>query len=83
MRIIQLTLTLLVSSAAVHAQTAAEHIALGDRDYVAMKAQDALAHYEAAAKLDPSSYQAFWKASRSAIDIGSYSTDRRSASLCR
>lgn len=79
MRLFKLVPTLLILATAVQAQTATEHIALGDRDYIAMKAPDALAHYEAAAKVDASSYEAFWKASRSAIDIGSYSNDRRAA----
>jgi tetratricopeptide (TPR) repeat protein len=78
MKLFKLVPTLLIVTTA-NAQTASEHISLGDRDYVAMKAPDALAHYEAAAKLDPSSYEAFWKASRSAIDIGSYSNDKRAA----
>jgi tetratricopeptide (TPR) repeat protein len=67
--------SLLISSAAL-GQTAAEHLAAGDRDYVAMNATSALAHYEAAIKLDPASYDANWKASRSAIDIGSYTNDK-------
>lgn len=57
------------------AQTASEHIALGDHDYTAMNAPSALAHYEQALKSDPSSYEALWKASRSAVDIGSYKSD--------
>jgi len=70
----------MIMSTTLNAQTAQEHITLGDREYVAMKAQDALSHYEAAARLDPSSYEAFWKASRSAIDVGSY-TETRQAQL--
>jgi tetratricopeptide (TPR) repeat protein len=54
------------------AQTAADHIALGDKEYVAMNAPAALAHYQEAIKLDPKSYEALWKASRSAVDLGSY-----------
>jgi len=69
----------MILSTSLHAQTAQEHITLGDCDYVAMKAEDALSHFEAAARLDPSSYEAFWKASRSAIDVGSYSQNRRAA----
>jgi tetratricopeptide (TPR) repeat protein len=53
------------------AQTPAEHIALGDKEYVAMAAPAALAHYEEAIKLDPKNYEALWKASRSAVDLGS------------
>lgn len=79
MRLHKIALLLTFLSTTLHAQTAQEHITLGDRDYVAMKAQDALSHYEAAAKLDPSSYEAFWKASRSAIDVGSFTENRRAA----
>lgn len=61
----------LVASAA-SAQTAADHIALGDKEYVAMNAPAALAHYEEALKVDPKSYEALWKASRSAVDLGSF-----------
>jgi tetratricopeptide (TPR) repeat protein len=54
------------------AQTAADHIALGDKEYVAMSAPAALAHYEEAIKIDPKNYEALWKASRSAVDLGSF-----------
>jgi tetratricopeptide (TPR) repeat protein len=54
------------------AQAAADHIALGDKEYVAMNAPAALAHYEEALKVDPKSYEALWKASRSAVDLGSF-----------
>jgi tetratricopeptide (TPR) repeat protein len=54
------------------AQTAADHIALGDKEYVAMNAPAALAHYQEAIKVDPKSYEALWKASRSAVDLGSF-----------
>jgi tetratricopeptide (TPR) repeat protein len=62
---------LLVASAA-GAQSAADHVALGDKEYVAMNAPAALQHYEEALKLDPKNYEALWKASRSAVDLGSY-----------
>jgi tetratricopeptide (TPR) repeat protein len=74
-RFILLFSWLFISSSAL-AQSAAEHLAAGDRDYVAMNATSALSHYEAAIKLDASSYDANWKASRSAIDIGSYTNDK-------
>jgi tetratricopeptide (TPR) repeat protein len=61
----------LVASVA-SAQTAADHIALGDKEYVAMNAPAALAHYQEAIKLDPKNYEALWKASRSAVDLGSF-----------
>lgn len=65
---------LLVASIA-GAQTAADHIALGDKEYVALNAAAALQHYEEAIKLDPKNYEALWKASRSAVDLGSYERD--------
>jgi tetratricopeptide (TPR) repeat protein len=65
---------LLVASIA-GGQTAADHIALGDKSYVAMDAPAAVQHYEEAIKLDPKNYEALWKASRSAVDLGSYERD--------
>lgn len=63
------------------AQTAAEHVSMGNRDYAAMDAPSALSHYEKAIAADPENYDAQWRASRSAVDIGSYLPDasRRSA----
>ena len=52
------------------AQTAADHIALGDREHAAMNAPSALHHYQEAIKLDPNSYDALWKAAREAVDHG-------------
>jgi len=54
------------------AQSAADHIALGDKEYVAMHASAALEHYEAAINADPKNYEALWKASRSAVDLGEF-----------
>jgi tetratricopeptide (TPR) repeat protein len=65
------SLGMLLAASVAGAQTAAEHIALGDKEYVAMNAPAALAHYEEAIKVDPKSYEALWKASRSAVDLGS------------
>jgi tetratricopeptide (TPR) repeat protein len=61
---------LLVAASVAGAQ--ANHIALGDKEYVAMNATAALQHYEAAIAEDPKSYEALWKASRSAVDLGEY-----------
>lgn len=69
-----LILSLALSGPAA-AQPASEHVALGDRDYAALEGTSALGHYEKAIAADPQSYEALWKASRSAVDIGSYSTD--------
>jgi len=63
---------LLLLASAAGAQGAATHIALGDRDYAALNATGALSHYSEAIKLEPSNYEALWKASRSAVDRASY-----------
>lgn len=73
MRVINyLSAGMLLAASIAGAQTAAEHIALGDKEYVAMNAPAALQHYEEAIKLDPNNYEALWKASRSDVDLGSY-----------
>jgi tetratricopeptide (TPR) repeat protein len=73
MRILQSVLALTILATAVAGgQTAADHVALGDKEYVAMNAAAALQHYEEAIKIDPKNYPALWKASRSAVDLGSY-----------
>jgi tetratricopeptide (TPR) repeat protein len=76
MKLLRLAAILSLSAAAANAQTPGELIASGDRDYAALNAESALAHYQQAAKQDPSNYEATWKASRSAVDIGSYSNDK-------
>lgn len=63
---------LVASAASAGAQSAADHVALGDKEYVAMNASAALGHYEAAIKDDPKNYEALWKASRSAVDLGEH-----------
>jgi tetratricopeptide (TPR) repeat protein len=60
---------------AAHAQSAADHIAEGDREYAALNAAAALKHYEAAVAADSTSYEALWKASREAIDVGEATED--------
>ncbi len=57
------------------AQTAAEHIALGDKDHAAANAPSALKHYEEALKLEPRSYDALVKATREAVDVGEFNPD--------
>ena len=66
-----LPMGMLLAASIAGAQTAADHIALGDKEYVAMNAPAALAHYEEGIKLEPRNYEALWKASRSAVDLGS------------
>ena len=58
--------------ALAHSQSAAEQVALGDRAHATMNAPAALKHYEAAIQADPKSYEALWKATREAVDIGEY-----------
>lgn len=62
--------------ARVAAQSAAEHVAMGDRDHQVLNAPGALHHYEEALKADPKSYEALWKATREAVDVGEYSDDK-------
>lgn len=64
--------SLLLFASALRAQTAASHIALGDREYTAFNATAALNHYVEAIKLEPNNYEALWKAARSAVDRASY-----------
>jgi tetratricopeptide (TPR) repeat protein len=54
------------------AQTATEHVALGDKDFEAMNAAGALAHYQAAIAIDSSNTEALWKASVQATDLGEF-----------
>jgi len=63
---------MLLAASVAGGQSAANHIALGDKEYVAMNAPAALKHYEAAIAEDPKSYEALWKAARSGVDLGSY-----------
>ncbi len=59
------------------AQSAADHIAAGDRAHAARDAAAALDYYERALSLDPASYEALWKASRDAVDLGEFLPDRK------
>lgn len=66
-----------ISSSSLTAQTAAEHIVMGDREHAAMNASGALRHYEAAIQADANSVDALWRASREAIDLGEFDDARR------
>src|SRR5689334_3050821 len=59
-------------SASLTAQSAAEHIALGDKEYAAGKAPEALKHYQAAVGADGKSAEALWKTSRTTVDVGEF-----------
>ncbi len=64
------TLALLILAATAHGQSAADHIALGDREHAAFNSAAALAHFEAAIALEPGNADALGKASRAAVDVG-------------
>ncbi len=66
---------LVLAAGTAPAQSSSEHVVAGDRDYVALNATGALSHYESALAADPRNFEALWKASRSAVDIASYSPD--------
>ncbi|MEO8562765.1 MAG: hypothetical protein ABI601_11860 [bacterium] len=72
-----------ISAAPVRAsaQSAAEHIAIGDREHAAMNAPAALQHYQEAMRVDPRSYEALWKATREAVDVGEFAPQAQRDSL--
>jgi tetratricopeptide (TPR) repeat protein len=59
---------------AARAQTAAEHIAAGDKER--RDAATALKHFEAALAAEPNNYEALWKASLNAVDVGEVAPDK-------
>jgi tetratricopeptide (TPR) repeat protein len=76
MRAVIIAATTILSGSAF-AQTAAEHIALGDREHGAMNAAAALQHYQAAARADSNNVEALWKSSVEAIDLGEFNDATR------
>lgn len=58
------------------AQSAAEHVAMGDSLHAAMDVTAALEHYERALALDSNSYEANWKAAREAVDLGEFNPSK-------
>ena len=65
---------ILLAARLAGAQSTTEHLALGDREYAAMNATAALAHYQAAAQAAPSA-EALWKVARSEVDLGEFERD--------
>ena len=53
-------------------QTAADYVASGDRERAALQPRQALADFEHAIALDSNNYDALYKASREAVDLGEY-----------
>lgn len=66
---------ILLAAQAAGAQSIASRIAQGDSAHTAMSPAFALAHYKAALTADSMSYEALWKASRDAIDLGEFNQD--------
>jgi len=60
----------------LRAQSAAEQIALGDQATAAMDAVQAYAHFRDAIAADSNNYDALWKASREAVDLGEFEPDK-------
>lgn len=76
-----LTFGFLVALApSLSAQSAAEHVALGDSAYATFDAATALRHYEQALELDSTLVDALAKASRTSVDLGEPETDKRTQS---
>jgi tetratricopeptide (TPR) repeat protein len=78
---IALTMISLSLSRIAGGQSAAEQIAIGDREHAALNPASALKHYEAALALDPNNSDALVKAAYDAVDLGEYNpnVDQRTA----
>jgi tetratricopeptide (TPR) repeat protein len=63
---------LLCAGRVVQSQSAAEHIALGDKDHASNNIARALAHYQAAIKADSNNVSALIKAAYDAVDLGEF-----------
>jgi tetratricopeptide (TPR) repeat protein len=66
---------LLALTSTARAQTASDQITAGDRASQVLDAPAAFDHYEKAIAMEPRNYEALWKASRAAIDLGTPATD--------
>jgi tetratricopeptide (TPR) repeat protein len=73
----------LMAQAESPAGSAAEQVAVGDRAHERHDATAALAAYQAALKVEPQRYDALWKASRAAVDLGEASAGDRQKQLYR
>ncbi len=60
---------LLAAAVPLPAQTVGEHLAIGDSLRRALQSEPALRHYQEALALEPSSYEANWKAAREIADV--------------
>jgi len=73
--LIQILIASIAIAGSARAQSAAEHIAIGDSIYTHFKPDEALPHYLAAIGPDSSNYEALWKAARSEIDLAEAEKD--------
>jgi tetratricopeptide (TPR) repeat protein len=64
-----LAVALAVTARPAVAQSAAEHIALGDSAFSALHPDQAVQHFQAAIAADSTSYEALWKAARAIADV--------------
>jgi tetratricopeptide (TPR) repeat protein len=63
---------LFCAGAIARGQTAAAHVALGDKDHMARNTAGALQHYEAALTVDANDYDALVKAAYEAVQLGEF-----------
>jgi tetratricopeptide (TPR) repeat protein len=80
MKLSIVTLSVLVLAAPVAGaqqgrQTAAEHVAIGDRDHAALNGVSALKHYEAALSVDSMYFDALIRAARESVELGRFDSD--------
>jgi hypothetical protein len=68
---------ILLGARLASAQSAAEHVAAGDKDYLDRNLLGALHHYEEAVAADSSNVEALWKASNAAVDLGEFNDAER------
>lgn len=75
-RYLAVGIAIVVGAHAGLAQTAGDHVAMGDSAHVKLRAAEALTHYKEAIALDSTNYEALWKASREAVDLGEFEPDK-------
>lgn len=69
MRPLASALLLALAAFPAAAQSAAEHIALGDSAFAALRPAEAVPHFQAAIQADSTNYEALWKAARAIADV--------------
>jgi tetratricopeptide (TPR) repeat protein len=78
-----ITTAMLLVTRIAASQSPAEHIALGDKEYLARNLIAAMQHYEAAVAADSSNVEALWKASNAAVDLGEFNDAERQSYYAR